>query len=129
MVHAINKCMETTIVEVIYHTTYCIIRCTRRWRCTPMIVVRASVTMGRWHYMIAMWRMWIGMITMRGRRVMIVLGMRLSMMVVVVIIVPGVMCGRIVMSIMMTIMVVVAMTVMMTIVTTPLTSLMITARM
>ena len=56
MIYSIDKCMKTTIVEVIYHSAYCIIGCTRRGRCVETVVVRTPATV-RW---------WYNMITMRG---------------------------------------------------------------
>lgn len=130
LVHTIYKGMEATVVEVIYHTSYCVVRCTRGRRCAPMVVVRASVAVRRWHYMIAMRRMRIGVISMRRRCVMIVLGMRLAMVMVVMTIMSVMMFRRVVIAIVVTIVMVIAMTVMMTIATTSLATLLIvTSRM
>lgn len=85
MIYSIYKCVKTAVVEVIYHTTHCIMRNMRRRWCVETIVVRASMPMWWGHYIVSMRGMRIGMIARRRRRVVVILRMRLAMIVMIVI--------------------------------------------
>lgn len=103
MIYSIYKCVKTAVVEVIYHTTHCIMRNMRRRWCVETIVVRASMSMWWGHYIVSMRGMRIGMIARRRRRVVVILRMRLAMMipmiVMIVMIVIRVVSGGIMMPV------------------------------
>ena len=99
MIYSIYKCVKTAIVEVIYHTTHCIMRNMRRRWCVETIVVRASMSMWWGHYIVSMRGMRIGMIARRRRRVVVILRMRLAMIVMIMMIVIRVVSGGIMMPV------------------------------
>ena len=100
MIYSIYKCVKTAIIEVIYHTTHCIMRDMRRRWCVETIVVRASMSMWWGHYIVSMRGMRIGMIARRRRSVVVILRMRLAMMIpMIVMIVIRVVSGGIMMPV------------------------------
>lgn len=83
MIHAIDKCVIATVVEVVQQTTYTIVRSIHGRRRVHMVAVGASVAMWRWHKVIAMGRVVVGAITVGRRRVAVILLMGFILIVTV----------------------------------------------
>lgn len=98
MVHTINKGVIATIVEVIHRTSPYIIGCHVRRRGVYVVVVGTSVAMRRCYEVVAMRWMMVGVITMRGRCVVIILRVRPILMVVIIMVITIVMVRVVVIS-------------------------------
>lgn len=73
MIHTIDKGVVAMVVEVVQQATYAIVRSIHGRRCVHMVTVGTSMAVWRWHKVVAMRRMVVGTIAMRGRCMTVIL--------------------------------------------------------